>query len=436
MPACVHGGVDIICAHEGVGANATQCALVHEGLEPEVADLPLTVTSALFVTPRWARDGGVGAHVIASAALLAKRRIDVTVLTGEIDSDTRIDGVRLWERGELFHKHATVENRLGEALSLDPDVIHLHQIDDPEIVDAMRVKAPVVISAHGYTACTSGVYYFRPGQECTRAHGPGCVPNLIARGCAHARNPTRLPSRYRHATRGVEALRRADLAVSYSSFVDRHLAVNGITRRAVVPYFPTMAHAQGAGHASRRRVVFAGRIVAPKGVGVLVRAARDVDAEFVICGDGRALDAMRRLAQRLGVQERVRFTGWLDAAALAGQLAEASVVAVPSVWPEPFGLVGIEGFAAGRPAVATSTGGIRDWLQDGVSGLCVAPGDAPELARALNRLLADPDTQERMGAAGKRVVDTRFSPQRHLATLLVAYADARASWERDGASGA
>jgi glycosyltransferase involved in cell wall biosynthesis len=415
-------------------AESTPPTLVHDGPEREGADLSATVTSALFVTPRWARDGGVGAHVIASAALLAKRRIDVTVLTGLIDSDTRIDGVRLCERGELFNNDASVENRLGDALSLDPDVIHLHQIDDPAIVDALRVRAPVVISAHGYTACTSGVYYFRPGQECTRAHGPGCVPNLIARGCAHARNPASLPSRYIQATKGVEALRRADLAVSYSSFVDRHLAANGIARRAVVPYFPTMACRAGSGHATRRRVVFAGRIVAPKGVGVLVRAARDVDAEFVICGDGRALQAMRRLARRVGVQGRVTFTGWLDAAELAGQLAEASVVAVPSVWPEPFGLVGIEGFAAGRPAVATATGGIRDWLQDGVSGLCVAPGDARELAGALNRLLADPDTQERMGAAGKRVVDARFSPQRHLATLLAAYADARSAWERAGAS--
>jgi trehalose utilization protein len=64
-------------------------------------------------------------------------------------------------------------------------VIHLHQVDLPDVVRAMRMSAPVVISAHVYSACTAGVYYFRPGHECTRAHGPGCVLNLIARGCAH-----------------------------------------------------------------------------------------------------------------------------------------------------------------------------------------------------------------------------------------------------------
>jgi glycosyltransferase involved in cell wall biosynthesis len=142
---------------------------------------------------------------------------------------------------------------------------------------------------------------------------------------------------------------------------------------------------------------------------------------------------MRSLARRLGVERRIRFAGWLGAEDLAQELADASIVAVPSVWPEPFGIVGIEGFAAGRPAVASATGGIGEWLEEGVSGLCVPPGDATRLAQALNELLADPSRQRRMGAAGASTVSARFSPQRHLTTLLAAYADARSSWEGDRA---
>lgn len=392
---------------------------------------PVTPGSVLFVTPRWARDGGVGAHVEASAALLAGAGVRVSVLVARVESTEAVAGVTLVQSSELFNTDASMSARLGEALSCDPAIVHLHQMDDPEIVEAMRVSAPVVISAHGYTACTSGVYYFRPGHECTRAHGPGCVPNLIARGCAHTRNPTTLPSRYGQATRGLEALRQADLAVSYSSSVDRHLAANGVTHRTVVPYFPTMVAKPGSGHATRRRVVFAGRVVAPKGVGVLIRAARDVDGEFVICGDGHQLDAMRSLARRLRVHDRVCFKGWLDAEELAEELTNASVVVVPSLWPEPFGLVGIEAFAAGRPAIASATGGVGDWLQDGVSGLCVAPGDTRALARALNELLADPERQRTMGMAGKKVVETRFSPERHLGALIEGYRAARSRWESE-----
>ena len=388
----------------------------------------MTVTSVLLVTPRWRRDGGVATHVMASATALAEHGLSVSVAAAHIDHTTPVPGVNIFHTPELFESGMSPERRLGEAMSARPMAIHLHQVDDPELVNGLRESAPVLISAHGYTACTSGVHYFRPGQECTRAHGLGCVPNLGLRGCAHTSNPRRLPASYRNASRGLEALRGADLAISYSSAVDRHLSVNDVARRTVIPYFPTMAPAVGSGHAARRRVVFAGRVVGPKGVDVLIRAARMVEAEFVICGDGWRLEEMRRLAHKLGVHEHVRFEGWLDAGELARELAEASVVAMPSVWPEPFGLVGIETFAAGRPVIASATGGIGDWLEDGVSGLSVEPGDADALARALNELLADPARQQAMGAAGKRAVAARFSPECHVAALLDAYRHAHSRW--------
>jgi len=387
------------------------------------------LSSVLLVTPRWARDGGVGAHVEASAAALAAAGTQVSILAARIESSEPLDGVTVYCSPELFNANAPMDVRFGEALSARPAVIHLNQLDDPEVVSYLRQSAPVTISTHGYLGCTSGVHYFRPGQECQRAHGPGCIPNLLARGCAHTRDPRSLPASYRQATRALEALRSADLAISYSSAMDRHLATNGVQRRSVVPYFPTLAAKTGSGHAERRRVLFAGRIVTPKGVGTLVRAAREVDAEFVVCGDGWQLPAMRKLARRLGVEQRVRFTGWLDADRLAQEFADASVVAVPSLWPEPFGIVGIEAFATGRPVVASATGGIGDWLEDGVSGLAVAPGDARALARALNELLADPERQRSMGAAGRAMVAARFSSEQHVAAIHEAYRAARLQWQ-------
>jgi glycosyltransferase involved in cell wall biosynthesis len=101
---------------------------------------------------------------------------------------------------------------------------------------------------------------------------------------------------------------------------------------------------------------------------------------------------------------------------------------VPSVWPEPFGLVGIEGFEAGRPAVASDTGGISEWLTHGVSGLLVRPGDSRALARALNELLADPQRQLEMGAAGRAHVHERFSRERHKDALADAYRRALDIW--------
>ena len=389
--------------------------------------MPADVSSVLLVTPRWTRDGGVAAHVISSATALARHGVDVSVLAARIDSTEPVQGVTLFHSPELFNERASDAMRFGEAMSSGPTIVHLHQFDDPDAVAAMQRRAPVVLSAHGYLACTSGVHYFRPGHECQRAHGLGCIPNLVA--CGHTSDPLRLPGAYIKASRSLATLRRADLAVSYSSTIDRHLAVNGITRRKVIPLFSTMTPASGSGHETRRRVVFAGRVVLPKGIAVLVRAAPAVDAEFVVCGDGWRLEQMRQLARRLGVEQRIRFTGWLGGEELARELAEASVVAVPSIWPEPFGLVGIEAFAAGRPVVASATGGMSDWLEDGVNGLSAKPGDPSALADALNELLGDPARQQSMGNAGRQMAAARFSRERHVTGLLDAYAQARSNWE-------
>lgn len=376
----------------------------------------------------------MGTHVEASAAALVRAGVEVHVLAARDELQQPLDGVTVHASRELFHGEAPLQRRLGGASTREYSVIHTHQFDDPLVTAELQRRAPLVSSVHGFSACTSGVHYFRPGNECQRAHGPGCVPNLLARGCAHTRNPRWLPHSYRHVTAACESLRNADLTVTYSRAIDRHMAINGVQRRAIVPLFSTVPVASGSGHERRRRVVFAGRLVRPKGVEVLIRAARAVEGEFVICGSGKRLESLRKLAARLGVGERVTFTGWLAPEQLARELAEASVVAIPSLWPEPFGLVGIEAFAAGRPVVASATGGVEDWLDPGRNGLTVAAGDVDALAGALSELLANPQRQQSMGAAGRLAVGERFTEQHHVAALLDAYDTARRRWEQVGSS--
>jgi glycosyltransferase involved in cell wall biosynthesis len=384
--------------------------------------------SVLLATPRWTRDGGVATHAIASATALAERGVEVHALAARIDAEP-VAGITVHHAPEMFRAELTPEQRLGDARELHPAVVHLHQLDDPSVLEVLQRLAPVVASVHGYSACTSGVHYFRPGHECDRPHGPGCVPNLALRGCAHTRDPRWLPGGYRKATLSVQALRSADLAISYSTTIDRHLAVNGVARRAIVPLFATTPSVSAAAGPVARRVVFAGRVVTPKGVAVLIRAAREIECELVICGDGWQLQAMRKLAHRLGIGDRVRFTGWLPAPELARELAQASVVAIPSLWPEPFGLGGIEAGAAARPVVASLTGGVGDWLKDGVNGLGVPPGDARALAQALNELLEDPERQRKLGEAGRELVAARFTRERHVDALLGAYRQAGSTWQ-------
>ena len=94
-----------------------------------------------------------------------------------------------------------------------------------------------------------------------------------------------------------------------------------------------------------------------------------------------------------------------------------TLVAVPSIWDEPFGLVGLEAMAHSLPVVAFDVGGISEWLTGGETGLLVPRRDTHAFARALDALLRDSERAREMGAAGARLLREHFSQAAHLNRL-------------------
>jgi glycosyltransferase involved in cell wall biosynthesis len=156
-----------------------------------------------------------------------------------------------------------------------------------------------------------------------------------------------------------------------------------------------------------------------KGVDTLLLAlARIPDAELVLAGAGRQEQQLRRLAQSLGLDGRVRFAGKLQQEALADLLGQATVATLPSRTPETFGLAGLEALARGTPVVATDVGGISQWLVHEKNGLLVPPNQPAALAAALTRVLDAPAWARRLGRAGQVDCRQRFSPPQHAERLI------------------
>jgi glycogen(starch) synthase len=103
----------------------------------------------------------------------------------------------------------------------------------------------------------------------------------------------------------------------------------------------------------------------------------------------------------------VHLLGRLGDADVAAMLGAADVALVPSRY-EPFGLVALEAMAAGTPVVVSDTGGLRDIVSDGTTGLMVPPGEPAALAEAVASLLGDRARRDEMGRAGAARVGTRF----------------------------
>ena len=174
-----------------------------------------------------------------------------------------------------------------------------------------------------------------------------------------------------------------------------------------------------------------GRLVRWKGQDVFLRAIARIAPRlphlraWVVGGaddnePSRAFAAeLRQLAETLGIARQVVFTGHRPDALRV--MAAADVVVHSSATPEPFGLVLVEAMAVGRPLIATNAGGVLDIVEPGLNALLVPPGDDAALADSLERLAGDPALRARLGAAGRRHVETHFTAQEHMAMIEALY---------------
>jgi glycosyltransferase involved in cell wall biosynthesis len=118
------------------------------------------------------------------------------------------------------------------------------------------------------------------------------------------------------------------------------------------------------------------------------------------------------------VADRIEFAGWLNNGELAKRYQQCTLVAFPSLWPEPFGRVGPEAFVHGKPVVAYATGGIPDWLTDNGTGYLVAPGDIEQLRQRLHQLLAEPERCRQFGEQAQRMALIQWTADGHIRQLL------------------
>jgi glycosyltransferase involved in cell wall biosynthesis len=166
-----------------------------------------------------------------------------------------------------------------------------------------------------------------------------------------------------------------------------------------------------------RTLLYAGRLDRAsswKGVEVLLRAFVSLadlpEVRLRLVGDGDALPDHMALAERLGIADRVEFTGALTGDALVAAMQGAAVLVLPSLTEaECHPMVLIEAMACGTPVVGSDVGGIPHVLVAGVTGLLSPPGDTQALAAACRRLLRDGGLADRMGAAGRRRAVERYA---------------------------
>lgn len=309
-----------------------------------------------------------------------------------------------------------------------PDVIYSNGFEEADSEDIFRDHSTLRFSHDYKGTCVSGRKchrwpYLTP---CGSAFGPKCLAVYYPQRCGGL-NPLTLLRRYRQQSALHGRLARYQAVAVATRHMHQEMLKNGVPSEKLhllrLPVVDGVRSSEvPAREGPRGNILFIGRLTDLKGVQYLLRAVPVAERMLArplalrIAGDGAEIQRLRQEAHALGVN--ARFCGWISAGEKAELMRESDLMAVPSVWPEPFGLVGIEAGFAGLPSVGYDVGGIPDWLIPGESGE-LAPGNPPTvkgLAEAICRALSDPSHYYRL-CRGAWQAAREFSMEAHVERL-------------------
>ncbi|HZR17549.1 MAG TPA: glycosyltransferase family 4 protein [Verrucomicrobiae bacterium] len=306
-----------------------------------------------------------------------------------------------------------------------PDVIYLHNVPELDLLESLLDSGiPVIRMVHDHALyCMRGYKYnYFTRRICTRPFSAFCVFPCLA--CIGKNAPGKFPLRwvsYRAKKRELALNRRCHQLVVYSEYLKKELIRNAFDPAKIELCVPIRVWSDTSNLSNfgpRNLILFAGQLIRGKGVDVLLQALACVRTHFecAILGDGSHRRHCERLAQRLGLAERVRFHGYVLPAELGSFYRDASVFVMGSLWPEPFGMAGPEAMRYGLPVVAFDAGGIREWLTDGENGYLIPWKDANLFAARLDQLLRDKDLARRLGRSAFETVQ-RYDSCRQITRL-------------------
>jgi glycogen synthase len=370
------------------------------------------------------RAGGAGWSTRALALGLREAGHEVCVITtspGPEDLDgLRVVRLRAEGRKRLAQPRAFARSlRAGSCGEVE--VIHAqHSLSTLGAVAAGPVARVVVTVRDHWPVCFWSTRVSR-GALC-----PACGIGPMTR-CVGGRVPAPAPLSwgavpYMQADLALKrrALRRAGAVLAVSEAIAAELRAAEIPRVLTLPNMvdPAEARVVAAEPPSfalpERFLLFVGKLEANKGAGLLVPAvaASRSGLPLVVLGEGTLAHALRFEATARDVPLVTR--GWASREDVLRTLARATALVFPSLWPEPLSRVLLEALALGTPVAAMDTGGTREILEDGASGLLV--GDAAALGEAVARLAGDPALRARI-SEGARARARAFCPE----TLLPRY---------------
>ena len=316
---------------------------------------------------------------------------------------------------------AALDSRLRDSR---PDVVHVHNtfpLLSASVLDACRdAGVPVVATLHNYTqVCPSGTLY-RDGSTCTACVGKLPLP-AVRHGCYRGSSVATVPLAVNLLVNRRRWWSSVSRFLCISDAQRRTLVANGMPSSLLTVKYNFVSDTSVRRDGPGEHLLYLGRLTEEKGVRLLMEAwdrvsrAGGLGVPLVIAGAGPLADEVAAWARG---RVDVTFAGLQDKASSRALIARSVAVVVPSRWLETFGLVVVEAMAAGVPSVVAGHSSLAELVDDGVTGLAHAPGDAASLASALGQIVRAPSS---LGLAARARYEREFTPSVGLVGLAGHY---------------
>ncbi|MHB8519795.1 MAG: glycosyltransferase family 4 protein [Limisphaerales bacterium] len=351
-----------------------------------------------------AHTGGLNRMVVESADWLRRAGHDVAL--GFWDggpSEVAAPVFSLPHTDSTAEMRAAVERVRNE---FRPEVAQLHLAHNPYFLEEIAHDLPTCRFLHDQSwFCSAGDRMTGGFMPCHRPQGVSCLFWHYAQRCG-GKNPLGNWQRWKRvqAQRAVKKNPAFRVQVA-SEFMRVGLRENGYPDEQidVIPLFATAPQQPAA--IEPGLMLAACRLVKSKGIDVLLRAVQTLplaDWRLNVAGDGPERTRLERLSEQLGLADRVKFLGELAARELDVWYARTALVVSPVLRPEPFGLIGLEAMAHGKPVIAFAGGATEEWLADGKTGIVVRHRSPAALSAAIAELLRQPQVCRSMGGQARR----------------------------------
>lgn len=330
--------------------------------------------------------------------------------------------------GDLLRYLYSPAARNGMSRLLDEntvDVAHLHIYYGrltASILKALHERAvPVVQTLHEYKLICAVYTCMRDGHTCESCHGRQfwkaavhrCNRGSVARSLASA------VESYTSKALGSHDL--VDHFITVSDFQRGRILENRICEPSRVTTVHNFVDPERlpAELSPGRYLAYFGRLERLKGIDTLLAAMRRLpQVHLKIIGDG-SYRAVCEAADR--DMDNVEYAGFLSGDELFDAIRGAFATVIPSEWYENCPMSVLESLAMAKPVIGTAIGGIPELISDQEDGFVVPAGDAAALAEAIGRLAGDKSLAREFGAAGRRKIETRFSPAAHVSRIRRVY---------------